>query len=322
VALLRPNLFGLFDVCGNVYEWCGVRADAYPAVDSLRPVLDDAADDGECNPDDSCVLRGGDFPTEYGRLRSANRASLKRTSTWPGSGLRIARTVANPVLDVYRADGDGSRARFAVRGAPGRYRLTRRTGGITAEPAEGAIPGTIEVTATAPGVQPFSFAVERTDSSGRVEVSDLLIPAVWSVRWYAWEPDRRAAHLGPPEASWARAVRGRPLHEGTMDRLTLSWNDTHVVPGTPLSHCGAAATTEIDLPEGRYSFEMVSSTGFRLALDDEWLLAQSWPREVNRQCVTRHVASGKHRLRAEYYHTIGAAWVDFQIRKANSLPGK
>jgi len=59
-----------------VFEWCGVRAETYPPADLVRPVFDDAGDDGPCNPEDICALRGGDFPHGLIRFRSAHRTSV------------------------------------------------------------------------------------------------------------------------------------------------------------------------------------------------------------------------------------------------------
>ena len=91
VGSLKPNAFGLFDVYGNVWEWCHSRRLPYPR---------DSAIDKDLEPytvTDSVpmVRRGGSF--SYGKevMRSAHRGAVgylpmqRRDNV----GFRIARTI-------------------------------------------------------------------------------------------------------------------------------------------------------------------------------------------------------------------------------------
>lgn len=101
VGTLKPNDFGLFDMYGNVYEWCYDPFDAYPALNHLATstvspqcfydtpkteIVDDKV---------RRVLRGGSFFFPGVTIRSASRSSLQ-----PGSrpnltygGFRPVRTL-------------------------------------------------------------------------------------------------------------------------------------------------------------------------------------------------------------------------------------
>jgi len=91
VASLKPNDFGLFDMQGNVYEWCYDAADAYPTLkddeaEQDAPPVVSVEDDGRR------VLRGGSFGSRPLSVRSANRDSLQPGSNRPNEGFRPVRT--------------------------------------------------------------------------------------------------------------------------------------------------------------------------------------------------------------------------------------
>jgi serine/threonine protein kinase/formylglycine-generating enzyme required for sulfatase activity len=91
VGQLKPNNFGLFDMYGNVAEWCQDQqpdsANRFFAVSaaSSKSVLSDALG----NP--LCIWRGGSVLTLSSRLRSA-AISQHSWFTRAPTGLRIART--------------------------------------------------------------------------------------------------------------------------------------------------------------------------------------------------------------------------------------
>jgi formylglycine-generating enzyme required for sulfatase activity len=86
---LKPNDFGLFDMCGNVGEWC--QDQARTPDNGLRPPLDGARPAGkEDRPYQ--VWRGGAFLSLAPRVRSALAGLSDPTTRVPTMGFRIART--------------------------------------------------------------------------------------------------------------------------------------------------------------------------------------------------------------------------------------
>ncbi len=91
VGLLKPNDFGLFDMLGNIKEFCDdfylpVREDDRPIV-AGRPIRAEA---------DMTPVRGGCFLDTPPKARAAHRFHLLPTQLYSSSGFRMARTVPRP----------------------------------------------------------------------------------------------------------------------------------------------------------------------------------------------------------------------------------
>jgi len=92
-GLKKPNAFGLFDMHGNIYEWCSDRDPPYPPSDG--PPVDDL---GNERPDrkvvdtDIRIYRGGSFLDLPLNLRSAYRDAARPTTRLTAIGFRLVRT--------------------------------------------------------------------------------------------------------------------------------------------------------------------------------------------------------------------------------------
>jgi len=88
VGSYPPNSFGLYDMHGNVWEWCYDVYDA-TAYSSRRGVRIDPQ--LNCRGD-SRVLRGGAWSYCAADARSARRLALKPHHRYPFAGFRVARS--------------------------------------------------------------------------------------------------------------------------------------------------------------------------------------------------------------------------------------
>jgi serine/threonine protein kinase/formylglycine-generating enzyme required for sulfatase activity len=86
---LLPNEFGLFDMSGNVMEWChDAYRDAVPAAEGIR----DDLIPGEVLPGDRRYLRSDKYSSNPREVRSASRGWFDPWDKRPDLGFRLART--------------------------------------------------------------------------------------------------------------------------------------------------------------------------------------------------------------------------------------
>ena len=88
VGLKHPNQLGLYDLSGNVWEWCwdGYAADFYASIKSCVDPI------GETESLER-VCRGGGFSSEEESLRLKIRGRFPMEHRWNGLGFRLVRTL-------------------------------------------------------------------------------------------------------------------------------------------------------------------------------------------------------------------------------------
>jgi formylglycine-generating enzyme required for sulfatase activity len=79
------NAWGLFDMHGNVWEWCSDWYGDYPRVEAVDPV--------GLSSGSQKVRRGGSWVSEGHRLRCANRAYAHPASRFRNTGFRLVMEV-------------------------------------------------------------------------------------------------------------------------------------------------------------------------------------------------------------------------------------
>jgi formylglycine-generating enzyme required for sulfatase activity len=89
---LLPNDLGLFDMLGNLYEWCQDPLDDYkPGPGGV--IVDEPKEAVAVVQRKTYTLRGGGFVDEQGHLRSAQRIWNTPNNQLGAYGFRIARTL-------------------------------------------------------------------------------------------------------------------------------------------------------------------------------------------------------------------------------------
>ena len=93
VGRLKPNRFGLFDMHGNVYEWCFGEYHTIDRDISPTRILGDWPTTNPINPRQRRVMRGGAFNFAPGSVRSADRYSHFPSDRTYNMGFRPVRTI-------------------------------------------------------------------------------------------------------------------------------------------------------------------------------------------------------------------------------------
>jgi formylglycine-generating enzyme required for sulfatase activity len=96
VGRLKPNEFGLFDMHGNLAEWCQERLFSYPAESTSEPRTD-TEDKAPVLEHIDRLIRGGKFSDIARDVRSANRSWYFPGTSFESVGVRLTRTL--PALD-------------------------------------------------------------------------------------------------------------------------------------------------------------------------------------------------------------------------------
>jgi formylglycine-generating enzyme required for sulfatase activity len=91
VGGLKPNDFGLFDMNGNVWQWCQERY-RRDISGSGGKTVEDEEDGASVSPKDQRVLRGGSFINQSVYARSASRNGIVPTFRFFSTGFRVVRT--------------------------------------------------------------------------------------------------------------------------------------------------------------------------------------------------------------------------------------
>lgn len=86
----KPNSWGIFDMHGNVYEWCQDEHQYYPEDGEENDDAEETFEEEEWDEEDSGrVIRGGGFGSFYYDCRSANRGYADPLGEYDDTGLRI-----------------------------------------------------------------------------------------------------------------------------------------------------------------------------------------------------------------------------------------
>jgi formylglycine-generating enzyme required for sulfatase activity len=85
VGSYPPNAWGLYDMHGNVWEWCADWFAPYPQGDALGPIGPESGS--------KRVLRGGSYLFQPSSVRSAYRYSSAPSFRYSVVGFRLVRTI-------------------------------------------------------------------------------------------------------------------------------------------------------------------------------------------------------------------------------------
>jgi formylglycine-generating enzyme required for sulfatase activity len=95
VAKKKPNAWGLFDMHGNVWEWCSDYVGPYAVGDIADPQgPNEGVPDISGDEDPYRIYRGGSYASGVDSLRSAGRLGYLPTRRDETYGFRVAMSVS------------------------------------------------------------------------------------------------------------------------------------------------------------------------------------------------------------------------------------
>lgn len=206
-----------------------------------------------------------------------------------------------------RMDAAGA-ARFSVLGVDGSFRVVRVTEGFTAEPAQGELPATLTVRRAAGGGGVAAFEVEVEAAGTRHGASGTLFDAVWDVRFFRWEKDPRE-----DAEAWRALLAGEPTERRRLDALSFQWGGGVVSAAVGADRFATLATSQVELPAGRYRLRTVSDDGIRVRIDgrtviEDWTHHGPTPHEVDVD-----LEAGVHHLHVEHFEIDGWAVLEVTL---------
>ncbi len=89
IATKKPNLLGIFDMSGNVWEWCWDKFAYYDDYETNNPFGPEEEEDDEADR----VLRGGSWDESEEEANIRNRSNDYTNSEAPSIGFRLVRNI-------------------------------------------------------------------------------------------------------------------------------------------------------------------------------------------------------------------------------------
>ena len=205
----------------------------------------------------------------------------------------------------------GAQATFQLLGPPGsRFRITDVQGEVDVRPCQGMMPVKLVGSCTKSGLHDFSMDIIAEGK--QLRATGMLVCCDWRVAFYAWSSD------GDPrnEDAWRSMSAGQPVDVLDVDEITFHWKYASPTPRLPADYFATVATTELELPRGRWRVATVSDDGVRVYIDEGEVLANWTHHAPTHDETVVELEAGIHTFRVEHFEIDGYAQLLFRLEPA------
>jgi len=124
------------------------------------------------------------------------------------------------------------------------------------------------------------------------------------------EPLWRAKYYGNP------SLQGPPVLARNDAQIDFNWGDGAPAPGLPDDSFSVRWVLRQHFAAGTYRFCARADDGVIVVLDDGDILINEWHDGSGIYCADRNLSEGMHKLRVEYYESLGGAVIQFQWKRS------
>lgn len=207
----------------------------------------------------------------------------------------------------------GATGAFQVLGPPGTpFRVELANGSISVDPMQGSMPAKVIVRALTDG---FAESSIRLSAGGNdLTATAALLRARWRVSFFVWDA---ASDPRSSDDSWSRITTTAPRTAISTDTIDFAWGHGAPVEGVPPDRFAVVASTQLELPAGKWRFSTISDDGIRVLIDEKPVIENwTWHGPTRDDAVVQLPAE-THEIRIEYFEIDGYAQLQFAVDRAN-----
>jgi hypothetical protein len=196
---------------------------------------------------------------------------------------------------------------FYILGPKKNFKIEKIQGNVKLIPDRGTLPVQVNISRK-DGNQlqwnPFSFVVKIDQQE--IPLNGILIQSRWDVSFYNLPKDQ------DPRQSEAWKEKN-PVEKISIDKIDFAWQASAPGPKINADYFAIVATTQMDLPAGKYQIETISDDGVRVWINEKKIIDNWTWHGATKDTAIVEIPKGRHSFKIEYFEIDGYAQLQFKI---------